>query len=176
MRSPRLAVRSLAIASAMLILTTAARAAPDATAIGAKKPALVNELVFDDGDYPWQDYSLKLYALLYRAWLRELYKSAPLFDPSLKKAGLTRVEGEVKVRFVIRRAGTVDHIAVAAPSKLPAFDGASCDAVAHAILPPLPRDFPRDEERVTMTFRLQGFESSRQLIEQLERARSNGEF
>ncbi len=137
---------------------------------------MFGDLEFDSGDYPWDEYSRKVYWAIYRAWLRELYNRVPRFERDQAMNHLDMLEGECTIHFVIHRDGSVDTIDVRVPSPMRALDEASSAALARAVLPPIPRDFPRNQEGVAFRLRVSGFQSSRQLQLQLEYARSNGDF
>ncbi|HNX20455.1 MAG TPA: TonB family protein, partial [Acidobacteriota bacterium] len=89
---------------------------------------------------------------------------------------LQTLDGDVYIRFTLKRDGSVEDLEVLRPSVLPALDDASSAAIRRAVLPALPSDFPRNQERVTYRFRIIGFESARQLELQLEQSRWAGEF
>ena len=134
------------------------------------------DVEFESGDYPWQDYSIKVYFAVYRAWLRELDGRIPRFERDQTFHHLDNLDGECAIRFVIHRDGSIDQLEDLRPSPMPALDEASSAALRRAVLPPLPEDFPRNQERVTFRFRLSGFQSARQLQRQLEYSRANGDF
>jgi hypothetical protein len=129
------------------------------------------DIQFESGEYPWSDYSSKLYFEIYWAWLREMYGRVPRFERDQTLRGLPNLDGEVAIRFVLRRHGPgtdVTDVEILRPSPVPALDESSSRALLRAVLPPMPADFPRDHERVIFTFRLSGFVSSQQLQRRLE--------
>ncbi|UCF66220.1 MAG: energy transducer TonB [Acidobacteriota bacterium] len=133
------------------------------------------EIDFESGDYDWSDYAIKLYFAVYRAWLRELDARVRRFERDQKLGSLPRLEGEVIIRFVLRRDGSAVDLEVLEPSVLSSLDDASAAALRRAVIPPLPRDFPRDQERITFRF-LIGFDNALQLERRLELLRWRGEF
>lgn len=133
-------------------------------------------LKFDSKDYAWSEYATKLYFAVYRAWLRELHGRVRRFERDQTLHGLRSLEGKVSIHFTIHRDGGVSRLQVRKPSRLPALDAASEAALRRAVIPPLPDDFPRDQEGVTFGFELRGFRSAQQLERQLEWSRSKGEF
>lgn len=137
---------------------------------------MFGDVEFDSGDYAWNDYSIKVYYAIYRAWLRELYNRVPRFERDQMMNHLDMLDGECTIHFVIHRDGSVDAIDVRVPSPMRALDEASSAALARAVLPPLPDDFPRNHEGVAFRFRVSGFRSAKQLQMQLEYSRSNGDF
>jgi TonB family protein len=133
-------------------------------------------LKFDSNDYRWSEYATKLYFAVYRAWLRELHGRVRRFERDQTLQGLSSLDGNVSIHFTIHRDGGVSRLQVRNPSRLPALDAASEAALRRAVIPPLPDDFPRDQEGVTFGFELRGFRSAQQLERQLEWSRSKGEF
>ena len=134
------------------------------------------DLHFESNDYDWSDYSTKVYFAVYRSWLRELYGRVSRFERDQALRNLQTLDGDVYIRFTLKRDGSVEDLEVLRPSVLPALDDASSAAIRRAVLPALPSDFPRNQERVTYRFRIIGFESARQLQMQLEQSRWAGEF
>lgn len=134
------------------------------------------DLVFDSRDYQWSDYSTKVYFAVYRSWLRELYGRVRRFERDQQMLGLENLDGQVSIRFVIHRDGSIQDLAVVAPGVVPTLDEASAAALRRAVLPPLPDDFPRDREGVTFRFIIRGFESGGQLEQQLREMQWAGEF
>lgn len=134
------------------------------------------DLKFDSSDYNWSEYSTKVYFAVYRAWLRELYARVLRFQRDQSLLGLPNLDGKVHIHFVFHRDGHVDQIQVVSPSPIPTLDRASSVALERAVLPPLPEDFPRDQEGITFSFELYGFQSAQQLERRLKYSRFQGEF
>ncbi len=134
------------------------------------------DVMFESGDYNWSDYSTKLYFAVFRAWLREMDGRIPRFERDQALRSLPNLDGEVAIRFVLHRNGSVNELEILRESPMPAFDEASSAALRRAVLPALPDDFPRNQERVTFLFRLSGFETARQLQMQLEYSQARGDF
>lgn len=134
------------------------------------------DVMFESGDYNWSDYSTKVYFAVFRAWLREMDGRIPRFERDQALRSLPNLDGEVAIRFVLHRNGEVDQLEILRESPVPSLDEASSAALKRAVLPALPSDFPRDQERVTFLFRLVGFESARQLQMQLEYSHARGDF
>ncbi len=137
---------------------------------------LFGDVRFDSGDYNWSDYSTKVYFAVYRAWLRELLGRARRFERDQNQMRLMTLDAQVAIHFYLTRAGPVEAIDIVRPSPIPTLDEASAAALRRAVMPPLPADFPRDQEGVTFLFRISGFETAVQLERQLQWAQSNGEF
>lgn len=135
-----------------------------------------NDLKFDSKDYKWQDYATKLYFAIRRAWLRELHGRVRRFERDQALQDLPNLDGRVAIHFVIHRDGSVSRVEVVGPSQLPALDEASSAALKRLVPPPLPDDFPRDQEGATFSFELRGFRSAQQLEMRLDWSRRNGEF
>jgi TonB family protein len=135
-----------------------------------------DDIKFESTDYDWSNYSTKLYFAIYRAWLRELLGRVRRFERDQALEGLPRIEGSVAIAFTIVREGESRRLEIVDPSVLPTLDEASSKAIQRAVIPPLPRDFPRDEERVTFRFRLAGWESAQQIERRLRFLQLRGEF
>ena len=54
--------------------------------------------------------------------------------------------------FTIQKNGDVTGITLTGPSGCPPLDNSATDALGEVILPPLPADFPRDQEVIHATF------------------------
>lgn len=134
------------------------------------------DLKFDSSDYNWSEYSTKVYFAVYRAWLRELFSRVLRFQRDQSLLGLPNLDGKVHIHFVFHRDGHVDQIQVVSPSPIPTLDRASSVALERAVLPPLPADFPRDQEGITFSFEIFGFQSAQQLERRLKYSRYQGEF
>ncbi len=135
-----------------------------------------NHIRFDSNDYPWEDYSSKVYWAIYRAWLRELWNNRTRFGRDQAMLSLRELDGEVIIHFVIHRGGGTSRVEVLTPSTMPTLDQASKDALLSAVLPPLPEDFQRDSEGVTFSFRLIDFPSAQALERRLRYSKQAGEF
>jgi TonB family protein len=135
-----------------------------------------DNIKFDSKDYNWEEYSTKLYFAVYRAWLRELLGRVRRFERDQILNDLNLIEGQVSIRFRLVRDGSARGVSVVDPSVIPTLDEASRAAIERAVLPPLPGDFPRDEEGVTFRFVITGFESATQIEWQLKRLQARGEF
>ncbi len=133
------------------------------------------DLQFESSDYNWSDYSSKVYWAVYRAWLRELYGRTARFERDQLMRNLDTLDGEVTIRVTLHRRAKIDT-EVLVPSVVPTLDEASEAGLHRAVLPDLPSDFPRDSERVTWRFRIEGFESAQQLQRNLEIAQMRGVF
>lgn len=133
------------------------------------------DLQFESTDYNWSEYSSKVYWAVYRAWLRELHGRTARFERDQALLNLPDLDGEVYIRVTLHRDGTIDT-EVLRPSAVPSLDEASVAGLRRAVLPPLPSDFPRDHERVTWRFRIEGFASARQLQRTLDMAQMRGTF
>lgn len=108
--------------------------------------------------------------------MRELYGRVRRFERDQQMRNLPNLDGRVAIHFFIVRDGSIQNLDIVSPSPLPTLDEASAAALRRAVLPSLPEDFPRDQEGVTFTFALQGFEAAVQLERQLREAQWAGEF
>lgn len=135
-----------------------------------------DNIKFESADYDWSDYSTKLYFAVYRAWLRELLGRVRRFERDQAERQLAVLEGEVSIRFVIQEDGSVRGLEIIDESVIPTLDEASSAAIERAVIPPLPADFPRRQERVSFRFRISGFEAATTLERQLKFAQMRGEF
>jgi hypothetical protein len=133
------------------------------------------DLQFESSDYNWSDYSSKVYWAVYRAWLRELYGRTARFERDQVMRRLDNLDGEVTIRVTLHRRAAIDT-EILVPSVVPTLDEASEAALHRAVLPDLPSDFPRNSERVTWRFRIEGFESAQQLQRNLDVAQMRGVF
>lgn len=135
-----------------------------------------DNIKFESTDYDWSDYSTKLYFAIYRAWLRELYGRVRRFERDQAFHGLPRLDAEVTIQFVIERDGGVSALTIIDPAIVPTLDEASVASIERAVIPPLPADFPRNQERLAFRFRIGGFESAQQLERRLRMSQALGEF
>ena len=57
------------------------------------------------------------------------------------------------IRFTLRKDGTVEELELLDSSGIPSFDDAALYAIKFSDpFPPLPKNFPKDKERITFRF------------------------
>jgi TonB family protein len=97
---------------------------------------------FDTQDFPWGDYARQIYIIIRNNWFARL--------PLAFREG---IRGYACWRFVIGKDGGVTRLLLVRTSSVPPFERAAADALrASSPLPPLPEEFPLDEEGVTFCF------------------------
>jgi hypothetical protein len=127
-------------------------------------------LVFESRDYDWSDYARQIYMAIWRAWHNRLYQSTNDFESWAQDNRRWYLEHQSQIRFVILRNGNVDGVVIETPSGCVPLDTSAVDALIEVILPPLPSDFPRDQERVHAMFIAMGeIRSMRPVLTQLKR-------
>jgi TonB family protein len=134
----------------------------------------VGNLQFESRDYDWGDYGRAIYVAIWRAWYNRLLISAGVFERWSTQNREPNLDHQTVVRFVIERSGEVTEVSVETPSGCYPLDDSAADALRAVILPPLPSDFPREQERVRATFLAQG--EVRMLRPNLEWLKSRGYF
>jgi TonB family protein len=108
---------------------------------GYLRSATLGQLSFDTQDFPWGDYGHKVMKAIGNAW----YPRIPL-------AAREGLRGYSCVRFTIEKSGAVTDITVVLPAQVPPFNRAATDALAAAVVPPLPEGYPNEREGVTACF------------------------
>jgi periplasmic protein TonB len=99
-------------------------------------------LSFESNWFEWGDYAAKMIARIRVHWYASM--------PELIRMG---VRGMVTIRFTIERDGTISSIELLESSGVPPYDNAARRALElSSPLPPLPANFPRDRERVTIRY------------------------
>jgi TonB family protein len=97
---------------------------------------------FDTQGFPWGDYARRVHVIIENNW-----------EDRLPLAFREGVRGYVCLHFVIQKDGTISDLQVVRPSSVPPFIRAALDAVrASSPLPPLPKDFPEDQEGSSWCF------------------------
>ncbi|PYT10554.1 MAG: hypothetical protein DMF51_18110 [Acidobacteria bacterium] len=97
---------------------------------------------FDTQDFPWGDYARKVKIIIENHWVDRL--------PLAFREG---IRGYTCAHFVIEKSGTISGIDVVRQAGVPPFDRAVSDALrASSPLPPLPKEFPEDQEGVSACF------------------------
>ena len=125
---------------------------------GVEMPAVpqtgfgVGNLEFESRDFDWSDYGKAIYIAIWRAWHNRLYMTSSNFDRWAAARMNWSLEHTTGVRFVITRSGDVEDIVVETESGCIPLDASARDALDEVVLPPLPDDFPRDQERVHARF------------------------
>ncbi len=109
-------------------------------------------LMFESSDYDWSDYTRQIYMAIWRAWHNRLYQTTPAFDRWAFERRSSLLEHQVLIQFTIHRTGEVSDIFVVTPAGCVPLDASGADALAEVILPRLPDDFPREQERVRARF------------------------
>jgi outer membrane biosynthesis protein TonB len=112
----------------------------------------VGNLVFESRDYDWTDYARSIYWEIWKAWHRRLYQTTYDFERWGHEMGNFDLNHQAGIRFVINADGDVTQISIEFPSGCPPLDASAADALDEVVLPPLPADFPRDQEVVHARF------------------------
>ena len=131
-------------------------------------------LHFESIDYDWNDYGRQIYWAIWRAWHNRLYVTADDFEKWAHGADEWYLRHQAQVRFVIQGNGQVEQVVLESGSGCGPLDDSATDALREVILPPLPRDFPRDSEVVHATFFAKGW--IRHMRPALRRMKSEGLF
>ncbi len=116
----------------------------------------VGELVFESRDFDWRDYGKQVYIAIWRAWHNRLWATTNEFEKWSHRTGQWYLRHQVRVGFVIESSGAVSGIVIDDESGVEALDLSATDALAEVILPPLPKEFPRDREVVHGQFLAEG--------------------
>jgi protein TonB len=136
---------------AVAVAVCAATAKPDTDGPKGTPPASSESTVsdqqtigktasFEGNDYDWNAYAEEMVARIKHTW------DVPL-------TARWGAKGRVTIRFVILRDGTIEPPQVLSSSSIPEFDSAARQAIVKASpFAPLPADFPRQSERVTVNF------------------------
>ena len=106
---------------------------------------------FESRDYDWSDYGQQVHDAILRAWYLRIYRTVSDFE-RWAQANRWVLDDENRVRFVIERRGNVSGITLKVPSGVAPLDDSAIDALSQVVLPPLPADFPRDQEVVKARF------------------------
>lgn len=97
---------------------------------------------FETQWYEWGDYATGMIRRIRYHWYENM--------PALVRMGM---KGVVVIRFTIQRDGTITDVEMLQSSTHPPFDFAAKKAIAlSSPLRPLPADFPKQTERVTVGF------------------------
>jgi len=97
---------------------------------------------FDTQDFPWGDYARKVKIIIENNWVDRL--------PLAFRHG---IRGYTCAHFVIEKGGTITGVDVVRQAGVPPFDRAVTDALRDSSpLPPLPKEFPEDQEGVSACF------------------------
>jgi TonB family protein len=113
-------------------------------------------LEFESRDFDWSDYARQIYMAIWRAWHNRLYATTDEFDRWAQKSQSWTLRHSNRITFTIQKNGQVTAIALETPSGCYPLDDSALDALREVIIPPLPRDFPRDQETVHARFIAEG--------------------
>jgi TonB family protein len=109
---------------------------------GEKGFAENGPLSFETQWYDWGDYAQSMVSRIRVNWYAQM--------PPLIKTGM---KGVVTIRFTIQRSGRISDIEMLDSSGVPPYDFAAKKAIELSTpLNPLPKDFPKESERVTCMF------------------------
>jgi TonB family protein len=109
---------------------------------GDKGYAENGPLSFETSWYDWGDYAQSMVSRIRVNWYAQM--------PPLIRTGM---KGVVTIRFTIERSGRISNIEMLDSSGVPPYDFAARKAIElSSPLNPLPKDFPKDSERVTCMF------------------------
>jgi hypothetical protein len=124
---------------------------------------------YESKDYAWDDYHRQIYMAIWRAWHNRLLATVGDFELWKHRNGVWLLEHTSRVRFTIQRDGDLTGIAVEVPSGCPPLDVSAADALDEVVLPPLPSDFPRNQETVHVRFIAHGdISTMRRYLEQMK--------
>jgi outer membrane biosynthesis protein TonB len=128
-------------------------------------------LEFESRDFDWSDYARQIYGIIWRAWHNRLYVTADEFERWGRANRSFALHHFNRVAFTIEKNGHVTGIVLEGASGCYPLDDSSLDALREVILPPLPPDFPRDQETVHARFIADGdVRTMRRFLAQLKRA------
>jgi outer membrane biosynthesis protein TonB len=131
----------------------------------------LGNLVFESGDFDWEDYGRQIYTAIWRAWHLRLWATTDDFEKWASLSDQWMLGHMAAVSFVIERNGHVTGIVTRQGSGCDPFDASVQQALEEVILPPLPASFPRDRETVSATFTGRGpVRGMRPTLNQLRRA------
>jgi TonB family protein len=134
----------------------------------------VGNLVFEGHDFDWTDYGRQIYSEILRAWYRRLWATTDEFERWGLSTRTLFLDHHAFVNFTIERNGQVTGVEVERVSGCPPLDRSAVDALEEVILPPLPKDFPRERETVHAQFIILG--ELRNMHDTLQAERARGTF
>lgn len=112
----------------------------------------IGNLEFESRDYDWSDYARQIYWAIWEAWHRRMLATVGNFEKWGYEHRRRIISPTSRIVFTIEREGDVADIRVEAASFCFPFDDSAVEALKDVVLPPLPPDFPRGQERVRATF------------------------
>jgi hypothetical protein len=124
---------------------------PDWSNLPATGQALGN-LTFESGDFDWEDYGRQIYWIIWRAWHNRLLARVDDFEKWAQQNNSWFLDHVNGVRFTIESNGEISSIVLESESGSIPFDLSAVEGLDEALLPPLPKDFPRDRETVHAQF------------------------
>jgi len=113
-------------------------------------------LEHESTDFDFSDYDRQIYFAILKAWYNRIYATTADFEKWGHETRQWFLDHQAGVRFVIERRGDVTSLRLVAGSGVGALDNSAMDALAEVILPPLPAEFPRDQEAIRATFLMKG--------------------
>ncbi len=131
-------------------------------------------LQFESTDFDWSDYARSIYVAIWRAWHNRLYATTDEFERWAFAERNWTLDHQLQIRFTIRRNGQVTGIEIEEDSGCGPLDRSAGDALREVVLPPLPDEFPRDQETIHARFLAQG--DIRILRKSLEYMKARGSF
>jgi outer membrane biosynthesis protein TonB len=121
---------------------------PDVPSIGVG----IGNLEFESRDYDWSSYARSIYWAIWRKWHMKMLDSVGVFERWGAERQRYVFDAKARIVFTIEKSGRVSGVAVETASGCYPFDDSATDALNEVLLPPLPSDFPRDQETVHATF------------------------
>jgi len=121
---------------------------PDVPATGMG----IGNLEFESRDYDWSSYARSIYWVIWRKWHMRLLASVSTFERWSIEHQRHLLDARSRIVFTIERSGHVSGVAVETASGCYPFDESATDTLNEVLLPPLPPDFPREQETVHATF------------------------
>ena len=129
-------------------------------------PSTRPTLGFESTDFDWDEYETRVYRVVWPSWYQSLWQEAKhgAFSTEQKQKELKKLRGSCVVRISIQRDGTIIDSEMVGPSSLTSLNAAVLKMLKDLKLPPLPRTFPRDRERLKMGFILEADDENQILI------------
>ncbi len=115
----------------------------------------IGNLEFESRDYDWTDYGRQIYWIIWRAWHNRLYLTTDVFEGWASTNGWL-LDHRSRIRFTLQASGDITDVFLETPSGCTPLDQSAIDALNEAVLPPLPKDFPRGQETIHARFIAEG--------------------
>ena len=146
----------------------------EAESESSKLSSMTGRVVFSSEDFDWNDHRQPVYFAIWMATHQALLAKLESMTTEDTSPPTSGPPFECVAQLTVDRTGQIIDVTLTTSSQVGVLD-AACLGVASAILPPLPEEFPRDTEKITLSMHAEEIPGREELMK-LRQLRARGLF